>query len=121
MFFKNKEQITIHIKVILLFIIILLLIGTEIGILNHIPKHANVYVDDVNKKIYGLRSISYNDTLKFRLTTYQEALNLKYELDKTSCQNMDLFQEKNLTVFLLEKIGILKLKSRWNKDGTWNW
>ena len=110
-------------KIVTVIIMFVLLLGAGIGSSTSIPSNAKVYAND-SKKIYiGIPSVSKAESLHLRLTTISDVYNHKYQPDEKSRDNGDFIQEgRSLSGGLLEKVGILSpLKSRWNKDGSWNW
>lgn len=120
-----KQKLTAIISGILIVIIVLLGIGLIIGTTLTLPSNAQLYVDDINKVYYAPTYIQ-NNVLSIdglRLTTEKDK-SIKFYSPDDTCRNQEYFMQngRSMTGLLLEKVGILhKLKSRWNKDGTWNY
>lgn len=111
-----------YVKLLAVIMTALLFLGLGIGSSTAIPDHAKVYANDAQKTYIGMSS-TIQAKEKMRLTTMKDVRSLKYLPDAYSRDNGDFVQEgRSLTGILFEKIGILSpLKSRWNKDGSWNW
>lgn len=90
------------------------------------PENAWVYAS-LDKGVYYappfLRDTGADDVRGLVLLTAGEAKRLNYRPDETAKAQGYFRQDgRSLSAGLLEKVGLLKpAKSRWNKDGTWNW
>ena len=117
------------IKTFFSIIAIFALLTVLIPITHVSPDHAQVYVDDLNKKYYSLPCVSIlfeegdNNNLldRLRLTTRKEAFSLDYSPDSNCRDNDGFIQDERIGMIILRRIGILKNHSRWNDDGNWNW
>lgn len=82
--------------------------------------YAPPYIDNVIKPLKGNSPI---DVTKLTASTLKEVRDLNYTPDPVSQEKGYFVQEyRSFTSYLLEKFGLTKpLKTRWTKDGAWNW
>lgn len=107
-----------------LFVIAIVLVGlaSAVEIIEMIPDHAMVLVDDV-RRVYlpPLRKFVLENP-DLRQTTYAEAHRSGYSPDPDMRDRGYFIGERDsLLTAQLKKWGVLRPEPRWNRDGTWNW
>ena len=103
---------------------VLLWLGTSIDTTESMPENAVVYI--VDKEYVGMPTmmdmLADNPQIKYTKLKAKEAKAKGYTPNKKSANNDDFYGESHsLTYSLFQNVGILPSRSRWNKDGSWNW
>lgn len=106
-------------------------IGLFISTTTVMPNNAQVLIDKQKNVYYAppyvVELISKNPNLfnKNKLVISSSITADTFAIDPDpECRDLGYFQQdnRNYTLKTLEKIGLLEPeKSRWNRDGTWNW
>jgi len=131
LFLRGGEVVKQIIKIVLSLIGGLAFIGLLISTVSVMPNNAQVLIDEKRNVYYAppyvLELVSENPDMfndnKLIISSVITAQTFAVDPDP-ECRDLGYFQQDGrcMTLQALEKIKLIKPeKSRWNKDGTWNW
>lgn len=85
------------------------------------PDHASVLVDDRTRTYYAPFEEFVTGKSGLRWSTIGQARELNYSPDGKSRDAGAFTQSYSLFRYILDRVGIMQIRSRWNEDGSWNW
>ena len=111
------------VKFILSFVFIVLIASFSISTVETMPSNAVIYVNMSTKKYISPPCLNDSNKYIFLFKTVKSDVGLFDLSPDSSCRDEGGFvgNDRILLFYVLEKIGILNKRTRWNDGGGWNW